>query len=234
MERLHGAAVDDFTTVLIQGAKILDLQLPDEGVQRLRVHQRLLSKWASKMNLTSVSDPAGMAERLYLDSAVLLPHIDRKSSVHDVGSGAGFPGLVLKALRPEIEVTLTEARRKRVSFLKHAAREMGLDKGLEIRWERLGRPRRPRSEFQGERWAEVVSRAAFPPAVWMKKGAPLVGEGGRLWVMAGQPFGRDKAIVNWEKALLPEGFSIQISHTYRLPRCGKERLLVGLVRMASF
>ncbi len=223
--------MDDFVTALLKGAEILGLQLPDEGVRRLRVHRRLLSKWAARVNLTTVSDPVGMAERLYLDSAVLSPHVEGKATVHDVGSGAGFPGLVLKALRPELKVTLTEARRKRVSFLKQAVREMGLDQGLEIRWERLGWEK---SEQEDEHWEEVVSRAAFPPEVWLEKGAPLVGRGGRLWVMAGQPHGRGAGAVDQSKAFLkeglPAGFSIQTFQTYRLPFCGKERWLVGLRR----
>ena len=90
-------ARDEFTGFLKEGARALELKLTDAGLARLVAHWELLQHWADRMNLTTVRDPASMAERLYLDSAMLLTRLAEDSSVHDVGSGAGFPGLVLKA-----------------------------------------------------------------------------------------------------------------------------------------
>ena len=222
-------AEDTFSARLDKVGAQLALELPQEGISRLLAHFRLLCKWADKVNLTTIRDPGQMAELLYLDSAVLAGLLPTGTRLHDVGTGAGFPGLVVKALRPDLEVTLTEARRKKVSFLRQAAREMDLSSGLEIRHLRLGW-----EEGGGrELWPEVVSRAAFPPKEWIRLGAPLVTPGGRLWICTGTPHpdiddeedASDEELADW----LPEGFSLGPAHTYLLPGCGRMRRLVTLI-----
>jgi 16S rRNA (guanine527-N7)-methyltransferase len=215
-----------FLRRLCDGGASLGIDLPGDGLVRLQIHFRLLCRWADRVNLTTVRDPEEMAELLYLDSAVLQGHLAACERLHDVGTGAGFPGLVLKALRPDLQVTLTEARRKKVSFLKQAAREMGLSEGLWIRNRRIGWE--PLSER--EQWTEVVSRAAFPPLLWVRKGAPLVAPGGRLWVCSGQPLGEEqdsleRVLADLEGAL-PRGFEREQVLEYRLPFSGRKRLLV--------
>lgn len=224
----------DFSDALQQGGRAMGLEFEPAALERLAVHQRLLLRWADKVNLTTVREPRAMAERLYLDSAVLVPALDAGARVHDVGSGAGFPGLVIKALRPELVLTLTEARRKRVSFLRQAARAMGLGSGIEIRWQRLGWETGGREPQPGDRtepiWDEVVSRATLPPPLWVEQGSRLVAPGGRLWIMAGQPHGSGDARADWRAAGLPAGFSLEREQRYRLPFCGLERWLVALRR----
>jgi 16S rRNA (guanine527-N7)-methyltransferase len=192
------------------------------------VHFRLLCKWADRVNLTTIRDPGEMAELLYLDSAVLQKHLPTGTRLHDVGTGAGFPGLVIAALRPDISVTLTEARRKKVSFLKQAAREMGVS-SLEVRNQRLGWD----DVDRGEQWPEVVSRAAFPPPEWISLGAPLVAAGGRLWICSGTPHPKvedeDYAWLDDLKDSLPKGFSTGPVHDYLLPKSGRRRRLVTVL-----
>lgn len=224
------SAEQTFLRLLLQGCERLGVGVSKDGVSRLKIHYQLLCKWADRVNLTTVRDPGEMAEFLYLDSAVLLRYLDPGTRLHDVGTGAGFPGLVVKALCPDLQVTLTEARRKKMSFLKQAAREMGLLEGLEIRHQRLGWEQ----GGEQEQWPEVVSRAAFPPLEWVRHGAPLVAPGGRLWICSGQPHGDDpegqNRIQDDLDASLPKGFDRDPIHAYRLPFCGRKRLLVPLRR----
>jgi 16S rRNA (guanine527-N7)-methyltransferase len=219
-------AEETFLRVFREGAEQLGLGVPEDGISGLLIHFRLLCKWADRVNLTTVRDPEGMAELLYLDSAVLGQQIGAGARLHDVGTGAGFPGMVIRALRPDLKVTLTEARRKKVSFLRQAAREMGLSDGLEIRHQRLGW-----DDKGGEQWQEVVSRAAFPPKEWIRLGAPLVAPEGRLWVCSGSPHqeGEEDGLEELAGSL-PEGFSLGPVHAYQLPVCGRPRLLVPLLR----
>jgi len=229
-DRSNQVSESRFFDLLHKGAEALQLDLPARALQMLWEHQKLLTKWSQKMNLTTVLDLTGMVERLYLDSAILLPYLSDDCRLHDVGSGAGFPGLILKALSPELELVLTEARHKRVSFLKQAARVMGLDQGLEIVWHRLGQ------EKQGEEIQsamEVVSRATFPPEVWVEMGAKLVEPGGRLWIMSGQPIGEgdgefDLGILEKQPEL-----SLELNLRYQLPFCGLERWLIALRKAAE-
>ncbi|MBW1871452.1 MAG: class I SAM-dependent methyltransferase, partial [Deltaproteobacteria bacterium] len=166
-----------------------------------------------------------------LDSAMLLARLTEDSSVHDVGSGAGFPGLVLKALRPTIQIVLSEARRKKVNFLRQAVRTMNLQEGLEIKHRRVGW-----EQSTGAGHDEVVSRAAFPPREWLKLGARLVAPAGRLWMFSGQPHGETEAELvgnaDWLAKHLPPVLKLDEIIPYQLPFCGKQRILVSL-RKAS-
>ena len=208
-----------FLETLVEGAAGLGIDLCGEGIDKIQAHRQVLMKWARKMNLTTVRDPEGMAELLYLDSMMLLPQLGPGCFLHDIGTGAGFPGLVVKACRTEARVVLTEARQKKVSFLRQAAREMQLSEGLEILCRRLGH-----DSIEAGGWSDVVSRAAIPPAEWIRMGGPLVDRGGRLWIFLGQP----EELTSLDKD--PQ-FEIADKISYHLPRTAKDRLLVSLRRI---
>jgi 16S rRNA (guanine527-N7)-methyltransferase len=217
---------ESFLESLEAGSQKMKLSLDAQVVERCRVHWRMLEKWADRINLTTVREPAEAAEKLFLDSAILVPYLNPDDKFHDVGSGAGFPGLVVKAFLPGLHVTLTEARRKKVSFLKQAARAMDLNQKLDVRWLRVGWD----EEAIGT-WNEVASRATFPPIEWLKTGPPLVAPGGRLWIFSGQPHGEgdlgEASSEHWLEENKPEGFELESVLPYGLPLSGLERTLVS-------
>lgn len=111
---------------------------------------------------------------------MLLPHLDGVSSLIDVGSGAGLPGLALKVERPELRLTLLEANRRKAAFLVHAAAELGLD-GVEVvarRAEEAGHDPRLREAFDA-----ATARAVAPMPVLVELCLPFVRLGGRLLAM---------------------------------------------------
>lgn len=118
----------DFKARLASGLESFGMTLPPESVERLQLYFNELLKWSKKVNLIAKdTNPEQILESHFIDSLTLLP-LMTGNSVHllDIGTGAGFPGLVCKAARPEIAVTLVEPRLKRVSFLGHIARTLGL------------------------------------------------------------------------------------------------------------
>jgi 16S rRNA (guanine527-N7)-methyltransferase len=124
----------DFRGQLREGCRILEIALEEEAVERLFVYFTELARWSRKINL--IAKGAGEAEILenhFLDSLTLLPLLagTEPCRLLDVGTGAGFPGLVCKAAWPRLRVTLVEPRLKRVSFLRHLIRTLGLD-GVEV------------------------------------------------------------------------------------------------------
>ncbi len=93
----------------------------------IRTYVELLLRWNQKISLTSITDPQEILQRHFGESmfgAGAVPII--RGRLVDVGSGAGFPGLALKLVSPEIEVTLIEANMKKCAFLGEVVRELGL------------------------------------------------------------------------------------------------------------
>ncbi len=117
--------------MLRNGAEKLGVDLSKEQISALIKYKDILLDWNEKINLTAITKEDEIATKHFLDS--LTPILTKKitGKVIDVGTGAGFPGLVLKAVCPEIELTLLDSLNKRINFLKEAAGAMGLE-GIEF------------------------------------------------------------------------------------------------------
>ena len=113
-------------TFIARGAQKMERALTDEQLDLIATHCTLLIQWNKKTNLTRITDPLAVAVKHVLDSMAAAPLITEKDTLLDVGSGGGFPGMILKILMPSAKVTLLDASRKKVSFLNHIIRTLGL------------------------------------------------------------------------------------------------------------
>ena len=155
------------------------LSLPTEGIPALLRYWELLAEKNKVMNLTAITDPANVARLHFLDSAALLALADlRGITVVDVGTGAGFPGLPLKILEPSIQLTLLDAQRKRVDFLREVCEDLGLEdvECVHGRAEEFAQERRESFDF-------AVSRAVAALPVLAELCLPLVKPGGQFLAM---------------------------------------------------
>lgn len=155
------------------------LSLPTAGIPALLRYWELLAEKNKVMNLTAITDPGEAARLHFLDSAALLALTDlRGKSVVDVGTGAGFPGLPLKILEPSIRLTLLDAQRKRVDFLREVCEALGLEdvECVHGRAEEFARERR-------EDFDAAVSRAVASLPVLAELCLPLVKPGGQFLAM---------------------------------------------------
>lgn len=167
--------------LLRQGLDRLGISLADEQVNALMVYFHELKKWSRRINLIArESDDARIIESHFLDSLTLKLLLDQAplegGGLLDVGTGAGFPGLVLAVAVPELQVTLVEPRKKRVSFLQHIVRTLGL-KNVRIfsrRIEEVGLDEESGYRFVTSR--AVTSPLHFLPMVhrFLEKGAAAV------------------------------------------------------------
>ena len=171
----------DSRDLLVRGGAQLGLAMDVAGVERLLVYLAELMKWSRRVNLIARDTPeAQVVETHFLDSLTLLPFLDGAGEVHllDVGSGAGFPGLALACVRPDARFTLCEPRQKRVSFLRHVVRTLGLA-NVEVVADRV---EAQASAWQG-RFTHITSRAVAEPAAFLPLARPLVTPATRVLLM---------------------------------------------------
>jgi 16S rRNA (guanine527-N7)-methyltransferase len=120
----------DFKRELLSGCESLGLVEPDRAaMERLHCYYLELKKWSRKVNLIAKgTGDVEIVEKHFLDSLTLLPILSGENPhLLDIGTGAGLPGLVCKAVLPELKVTLVEPRLRRVSFLRHIIRTLKLE-----------------------------------------------------------------------------------------------------------
>ena len=105
----------EWEDVIIKGAKIFDLQIGAKEAGQFSTHAGELIKWNSKINLTAITDPLEVAVKHFLDSLAPARIIPAGSSILDMGSGGGFPGIPLKVVLPSVSVSLVDSSRKKIS-----------------------------------------------------------------------------------------------------------------------
>ena len=116
--------------ILAQGIAEAGLPIDAQKQQKLLAYLTLMQKWNKVHNLTAVRDADEMVVLHLLDSLVVLPFIDGKALL-DVGSGAGLPGIPLAICLPDLKVTVIDSNNKKVSFMRQAKVELGID-NLEV------------------------------------------------------------------------------------------------------
>ncbi len=145
-------------------------------------YAEMLVERNEKVNLTAITDDEGIATKHFFDSLTALCTNRVNGKVIDVGTGAGFPGLVLKIAKPELKITLLDSLNKRLTFLKDVCDELNID-GVELvhaRAEDGGRDMRYRGMFD-----TVVSRAVANLTVLSEWCLPFLKQGGYFLALKG-------------------------------------------------
>lgn len=108
----------------------LGLDLKEEQLKNLDIYCKFLIEYNSHTNLTAITEEEQVYLKHFYDSLTILKSIDmnKVESLIDIGTGAGFPGMVIKILFPEIEVTLLDSNNKKINFLKELAQKLNLKK----------------------------------------------------------------------------------------------------------
>ena len=217
----------DSRDLLVRGGAQLGLAMDPAGVERLLVYLADLMKWSRRVNLVARDTPeAQVVETHFLDSLTLLPFLDGAGEVHllDVGSGAGFPGLALACVRPDARFTLCEPRQKRVSFLRHVVRTLGLA-NVEVVADRV---EAQASAWQG-RFTHITSRAVAEPAAFLPLARPLVTPATRVLLM----LARAEGLAGIDR-LVSGPWRVDAERRFVLPFSGAPRLVAAVVPDGHF
>ncbi|QTA89802.1 16S rRNA (guanine(527)-N(7))-methyltransferase RsmG [Desulfonema magnum] len=211
--------------LIIEGAKTFDVCPDQEKTGQFAIHGLELLKWNRKMNLTAITDPLEVAVKHFLDSIAPAPVIPPSSSLLDIGSGGGFPGIPLKILIPSLSVTLIDTSRKKVSFQKHIIRtlKLGNIKARHIRAEDLAREKPFAKAFD-----VIICRALSSLDAFVAMARPLLAEHGMMIALKGKV--SEAEIESWENLKTgKDGFSLVLKK-YKLPYLGAERAIICLKR----
>jgi 16S rRNA (guanine527-N7)-methyltransferase len=201
---------------LVDGLAVMRIELPQAAQAKLLAYLDLLAKWNHAYNLTAVRDPAEMVARHLLDSLAVLPFI-HGTTLADLGSGAGLPGIPLAIARPDLHVALVESNGKKARFLREAVRSLPLANATVVQ---------TRAQDAAGMFDTVTARAFASLADMLAWGGHLLAGDGRWLALKGQA---DPA----EIAALPDDFRVLAVHPLDVPHAGGERCVVELARAGA-
>lgn len=216
--------------LVLQAQSCFGIRLTSNQAAALTVYEQDLLEWNGKFNLTAIRDTEGIRTKHFLDSMSCAlawkEHPPRR--LVDVGTGAGFPGIVLKILYPGISLTLVESVGKKMSFCRHLTEKLGLEGVdlLAVRAEEIGQNPAHREKYD---WA--VARAVANMPVLAELLLPLVRVGGAMLAQKGE--GAPAETQSAERAFKLLGGSLRQLIPVTLPGVAEERTLVVVDKVAA-
>lgn len=210
---------DENFGLISQGAEEIGLSLTAEQILSFEKYLSELKDWSGRENLLSRANDREIIIKDFLDSLTVSKHLFQGAFLLDLGSGAGFPGIPLRIIRPDLRVFLLEATRKKIYFLKNIKRVLRLE-GLEIHWAEETK------EGFGGIFDFVVSRAFGSLRKFMSEGLHFLKPGGVLLAMKGKKGEEElgESLPHIEKM----GLTLAFTDRLILPFLGHSRVLIGL------
>lgn len=175
--------------LLKTAALTVGVKIDDVAADKFDAYAALLVEWNQKMNLTAITDPTDMVIKHFVDSIAAAPLLPTgEFSLVDVGTGAGFPGVPLRILRPDCQLTLLDSLNKRLIFLDAVCKELGITANLvHMRAEEGGRNPQYRDTFD-----VATARAVGGLPLLCEYCLPYVKVGGQFLALKG-PTGEEEA-----------------------------------------
>ncbi|MEJ2728558.1 MAG: 16S rRNA (guanine(527)-N(7))-methyltransferase RsmG [Deltaproteobacteria bacterium] len=210
----------EWQDLIIDGARKLGIEIDEAVTAAFSIHASELITWNRKFNLTAITDPREIAIKHFLDSLAPADLISDKARLLDIGSGGGFPGLPLKIFKPTISAILIDGVRKKINFIKHMLRTLGLEniEARQMRPEMLLRDRECVASFD-----VIISRALSDLSTFVKSALPLLAQRGTIIAMKGEIDAKELDAVCADAA--EDQYSLEIEK-YGLPSIDSQRSLV--------
>ena len=209
---------------------LLGLRLNPRQLAAFERYEQELLSWNEKFNLTAIRDSEGVRTKHFLDSlsCLLVMRDNPPARLVDIGTGAGFPGIPLKILLPNIQLTLVESVGKKADFCRHVVEVLNLDKVevLTCRAEEMGQDRNHRERYD---WAVARAVAALP--VLAEFLLPLVKIGGSILAQKGESGPAEAHLA--DKAIRLLGGRLRTVQKLNLPGVVEDRYLVVVDKTAA-
>lgn len=219
---------DEFFYKLQNQAQKIDINLTNKQLNEFYTYMNLLIEWNKNINLTAITEPEEIIKKHFIDSLTISKNIKKDSSIIDVGTGAGFPGIPLKIVREDINVVLLDALNKRLNFLNEVIKENEL-KNIEtvhFRAEEIGKNKKYR-----EKYDIATSRAVAQLNILAEYLLPLVKIGGKCICMKGSNV--EEELKNSKKAITLLGGEIEKIEEFILPDSDIKRNVIIIKKVNS-
>jgi len=170
--------------MLVSGCKNFDIHLTEEQVDKFFAYYELLIEWNGKMNLTTITELEDVIVKHFIDSLSICKYVDieDEDTIIDVGTGAGFPGIPIKIVYPNVKITLVDSLNKRVKFLDEVIKQLKLKniETIHARVEDLAHDIDHRQSYD-----YCMSRAVANLAALTEYCLPFIKVGGQLLALKG-------------------------------------------------
>ena len=219
---------DEFFYKLQNQAQKIDINLTNKQLNEFYTYMNLLIEWNKNINLTAITEPEEIIKKHFIDSLTISKNIQKDSSIIDVGTGAGFPGIPLKIVREDINVVLLDALNKRLNFLNEVIKENKLEniETVHFRAEEIGKNKKYR-----EKYDIATSRAVAQLNILAEYLLPLVKIGGKCICMKGSNV--EEELKNSKKAITLLGGEIEKIEEFILPDSDIKRNVIIIKKVNS-
>lgn len=212
---------NEFKEKMIINVDKLGINLSEIQLKQFYNYMNLLIEWNKKINLTAITEPDEIILKHFVDSLTISRYISDGTKVVDVGTGAGFPGIPLKIVRQDVDITLLDSLQKRINFLDEVINELNLEKITTVhsRVEDFGKNKKYREEFD-----IATSRAVANLSTLSEYLLPLVKVGGKVISMKGSLI--QEELENSKNAIKILGGKIEKVDEFDLPNSDISRNIV--------
>ena len=211
----------DIRTALQTALSEYRISMDERAAERLCGYYDLLVEWNRVMNLTALTEPDEVALKHFVDSLMLLEYseIPQGAAVIDVGTGAGFPGMVLAIARPDLHVTLLDSLQKRLTFLDEVCTALGLTNVATVH----SRAEDGARTALRDSFDLAVARAVAPLNVLCEYCLPYVKAGGSFFAMKGKS--ADDELAAAQNAIIQLGGKVAAQHRFTLGEAGDRAII---------
>ena len=220
--------IEEFKEIMISYAEKINIKFTEEQLEKFYQYMNMLLEWNEKINLTAVVEPKEVILKHFIDSLTINKYLKENATLADVGTGAGFPGIPLKILRPDIKVTLLDSLNKRINFLNEVIEKLNLEDIVTVhsRIEDFGKNKSYREKFD-----YVTARAVANLAVLSEYLIPIAKIGGKCVCMKGSNV--EEEIESGKKAINVLGGKIEKVDEFVLPDSDISRNVIILSKIKN-
>lgn len=215
----------EFKKMLIQSGEENNIEISENEAEEFYLYMKNLIEWNNKINLTAIKEEKDIIIKHFIDSIVISQYIN-ENKVLDIGSGAGFPGIPLKIMNKDLDVTLIDSVNKKVTFLKDTIEKLKLKniEAFHIRAEEMAHEKTHRETYD-----IVVSRAVANMSTLVEYMIPFIKVGGKCLCLKGP--NSEEEINSSKNAIKKLGGKIEKIINYKLEE--NERCLIIISKIKS-